>query len=109
LYRKPVLTGRRIVDICHIFKQIQKIVHDDRVGCSFGNMEFISESRNGFFSKFKFVCQMCKTTAIISSDCKEESRLPINEAVTNGTVAIGKVNMIYTFYFPVYLHDNLSK
>ncbi|KAL4122792.1 hypothetical protein QTP88_015067 [Uroleucon formosanum] len=87
--KKPVLTGRRIVDICHIFKQIQKIVHDDRFGCSFVNMEFISENRNGFFSKFKFVCQMCKTTAIISSDSKEESRLPINEAITNGTVAIG--------------------
>lgn len=81
------------MDICHIFKQIQNSSHDDRFGCSFANMEFISESRNGFFSKFKFICQMCKTTTIISSDSNEELRLPINEAVTNGTVAIGKINI----------------
>ena len=79
------------MDICHIFKQIQNSLHDDRFGCSFANMEFISESRNGFFSKFKFICQMCKATTIISSDSKEVSRLPINEAITNGTVAIGKI------------------
>jgi len=54
-------------------------------------MEFVSESRNGFFSIFKFIYKMCKTTATISSDPKEESRLPINEAITNGTVAIGKI------------------
>jgi len=79
------------VDICHIFKQIQNSLHDDRFGCSFANMEFISESRNGFFSKFKLICQMCKATTIISWDSKEVSRLPINEAITNGTVAIGKI------------------
>lgn len=93
MYRKTILTGRRIVDICHIFKQIQNSSHDDRFGCSFANMEFVSESRNGFYSKFKFICKMCKTTTIISSDSNEEFRLPINEAVTNGTVAIGKINI----------------
>lgn len=91
LYRKPDLTGRRIVDISHIFKQIQNSSHDDRFGCSFANMEFISESRNGFFSKFKFICEMCKSITIISSDPKDEFRLPINESIPNGTVAIGKI------------------
>jgi len=54
-------------------------------------MEFTSESRNGFFSEFEFIREMCKNTLIISSDPKDEFRLPINEAITNGTVAIGKM------------------
>jgi hypothetical protein len=54
-------------------------------------MEFVSESQNGFFFIFKFICKICKITATILSDSKEESRLPINEAITNDTVAIGKI------------------
>lgn len=102
------MTGRRIVDICHIFKQIQNSLHDHKFGCSFANMEFISESQNGFFSKFKFICQIWKATTIISSDSTEEFRLPINDAITNGTVAVGKIINIYLTFLQTLLDSEWS-
>lgn len=88
-YRESVLVGRRIVDIGYIFKQIQSTSHDIGLGCTFINIKFVSESRNGYFSKFKFKCQMCNKNTVISSDPSES--FPINEAITNGTIAIGKI------------------
>lgn len=85
------LSGRRIVDINHIFKQIQDYTHKGGFDCSFMSMVFVSEKRIGFFSKFKFKCQMCKIETIISTEPTNETYLPINKAVINGTVAIGKI------------------
>lgn len=86
------ISGRRIVDIDYVFKQIQNNVHGGGLDCSFMNMSFVSEKRYGFFSKFKFKCKICNIVTVILSEPKndlDKSYLPINKAVTNGTVAIG--------------------
>lgn len=59
------------------------------------SMVFVSEKRCGFFSKFKFRCQMCNIETIIFSEPTNETYLPINKAVINGTVAIGKIIINY--------------
>lgn len=54
-----ILNGRRIVDIGHIFNEIQNSRHSGGFGCSFLDMIFKREEINGFFSIFYFHCKMC--------------------------------------------------
>ncbi|KAF0746511.1 YqaJ domain-containing protein, partial [Aphis craccivora] len=67
------LSGRRIVYVDYIFKQIQNSSHVGGLDCSFLNMSFVSEKRYGFFSKFKFQCKMCNivTATIIGYKTKK--------------------------------------
>lgn len=60
------LDGNRVVDIAHIFHQVQNINHAP-FGCGFANLEFIKEQRNGFYSEFYFKCKMCKKNQRICS------------------------------------------
>ncbi|KAF0718466.1 Uncharacterized protein FWK35_00029889, partial [Aphis craccivora] len=53
-----ILNGRRIVDIDHIFNEIQNSCHSGRFGCSFLDVIFKREEINGFFSIFYFHCKM---------------------------------------------------
>lgn len=84
-----MLEGRRIVDINYLFSQIQKSRHD-KFDCSFVDMEFKSEHRKGYISIFTFECKMCGIISTISSENSNGSNyLGINQAVVNGTLAIG--------------------
>lgn len=51
-------------------------------------MSFISEKRQGYYSKFLFKCDMCGISRHIQSE-KESLNLPINEGIVSGTIAIG--------------------
>ncbi|XP_050060068.1 uncharacterized protein LOC126551242 [Aphis gossypii] len=85
-----ILNGRRIVDIGHIFNEIQNIRHSGGLGCSFSDMIFKREEINGYFSIFYFHCKMCGIEKQISSEnTKNIECIPINKAVVNSTKAIG--------------------
>ncbi|KAE9545550.1 hypothetical protein AGLY_001093 [Aphis glycines] len=85
-----ILNGRRIVDIGHIFNEIQNIRHSGGLGCSFSDMIFKREEINGYFSIFYFHCKMCGIEKQISSEnTKNIECIPINKAVVNSTIAIG--------------------
>ncbi|CAH1724626.1 uncharacterized protein LOC126550332 isoform X2 [Aphis gossypii] len=85
-----ILNGRRIVDIGHIFNEIQNIRHSGGLGCSFSDMIFKREEINGYFSIFFFHCKMCGIEKQISSEnTKNIECIPINKAVVNSTIAIG--------------------
>jgi len=93
---KAPLAGRRIVDINYFFKQIQENLHTGSFGCNFLDMDFVSEIRVGFLSKFKFKCRMCGIKTLILSEKTEKTgepteHLPINEAAVNGTLSIGMI------------------
>lgn len=72
-------------------------------------MEFKSEFRRGFNSVFKFTCKMCGINLNISSendkkigiiDSNNSSHyLPINQALVNGSLAIGKLTYLLKFIF----------
>lgn len=86
-----ILIGRRIVDIGHIFNEIQNSRHSGGFGCSFLDMIFKREEINGFFSIFYFHCKMCGIEKKISSEKPNNFEcIPINKAVVNATLAIGK-------------------
>ncbi|XP_050057631.1 uncharacterized protein LOC126550334 isoform X2 [Aphis gossypii] len=85
-----ILNGRRIVDIGHVFNEIQNIRHSGGLGCSFSDMIFKREEINGYFSIFYFHCKMCGIEKQISSEnTKNIECIPINKAVVNSTKAIG--------------------
>lgn len=90
---KAPWAGRRIVDINYFFKQIQESLHTGSFGCSFLDMDFVSEIHIGFLSKFKFKCRMCGIKTLILSEKTGEptEHLPINEAAVNGTLSIGMI------------------
>lgn len=84
-----ILEGRRIVDINYLFTQIHQSRHD-KFDCSFIDMEFKSELRKRYISMFTFECTMCGTISKISSENPNDTKyLGINQAVINGTLAIG--------------------
>ncbi|XP_029348145.1 uncharacterized protein LOC100575276 isoform X2 [Acyrthosiphon pisum] len=82
--------GRRIVDMSHVFYQIQNSKqHTPGLGCSFMDVDFISESTKGFECSWKFQCRMCNMKTVITSEKRDPEIIPINKAVVNGTIAIG--------------------
>jgi len=85
------ISGYRIVDIGYVFSQILNCTHDGMFGCNFTNMEYVSEFRKGYFSKFLFKCKMCSVQKqIYTSNDTQNSSWPINKAIVNSTIAIGK-------------------
>jgi len=84
------------VDIAYIFEQIKKSRHREGTDCSFLDMIFKSEIRNGYTSSFKFQCQICNIESIIHSENPKESYIPINKALVNGSIAAGMlINGLY--------------
>lgn len=81
--------GRRIVDIFYVFEQVRDIEHSGGFGCSFINMSFVSEKRQGFYSQFKFKCNMCVIIKFIQSEKLNSKFIPINEGIVSGKIAIG--------------------
>lgn len=78
-------SGRRIVDIGHLFSELKNIKHDI-YSCSFFNVDIVHEAHFGFKSVFKYKCSMCGVTGTFSTEKADNN---INEAAVCGTVAIG--------------------
>ncbi|XP_060876178.1 uncharacterized protein LOC132949345 [Metopolophium dirhodum] len=69
--------------------QIMNSRHE-RFGSSFIDMDFKMEVRKGYSSTFHFECKMGGMTSCISTENENENPyLPINQAIINGSVAIG--------------------
>lgn len=77
------------MDINFLFQQIKDCRHLGGFGCNFLDMEYTSETRYGFLSKFNFECKMCGIKSIILSSDPE--CLSINDTAVNGTLSIGKI------------------
>lgn len=84
------LFGRRIVDIFRFIEQLQLLNKDCKFGCSFGDMEAISETRKGLNSGIKFKCKMCNIEKVVWTDTTSNSTcLSVNTAAVTGTIGIG--------------------
>lgn len=83
------LTGWRVVSIMYLFEPIH-ICHNGNFGCSFIDMEFISENIKGFHSIFFFlnVEFVILKKKICSKKVKQEC-MSVNKAVVNACHAIG--------------------
>lgn len=81
------LSGRRIVDIKHLFDSITNIKHSP-TDCNFTHLEFVKEIRQGHISKFAFTCKMCNKSELITSE-DTTNAFDINEALVEGIVCTG--------------------
>lgn len=61
------LSGRRIIDIAYFLSSLKRIRHHG-FGCSFFDVEVISEKRTGIVSCFTTKCNMCKKLDTIYTD-----------------------------------------
>lgn len=82
------LEGRRIVDINHIFKSIKSINHSP-FDCTFNNLTFSHEVRNGFISSFYFTCNFCHQKEVIHSEAPC-TKFNTNIAMVTAAVNIGQ-------------------
>lgn len=82
--------GRRIVDMKHVFTQIQNPNNYIRgVDCTFMDIEFVNEICMGFETRWYFKYKMCNKKTVLTSESRDLSYIPINKAAVNGTIAIG--------------------
>lgn len=58
-------SGKRIVDLNHIFEEIRK-VNEHSETCNFNDM-YIAGSKKGFVSHFRFVCRKCRYSHVIKT------------------------------------------
>ncbi|KAL4126281.1 hypothetical protein QTP88_010504 [Uroleucon formosanum] len=82
------LEGRRIVDINYIFKSIKSINHS-AFGCTFNNLTFSHEVRNGFISSFYFTCNFCHQKEVIHSEAPC-TKFNTNIAMVTAAINIGQ-------------------
>lgn len=86
------MSGRRVVDIFTFIRDIQNDLcdHGSLFGCSFKDMDIISEKRTGLQSTISFKCKMCGLHKSIKTDNYESSgALNVNEGAIVGTLSAG--------------------
>lgn len=79
--------GRRIVDIKYLFSEISNIKHE-HTNCTFSDLKFMKERRNGLLSQYVFECKMCKKIEYIHSE-DPKRKMSINTAVVEGVMCTG--------------------
>lgn len=80
-------SGRRLVDIMFLFDSIKNIDHHP-FDCTFKNLIFIKEIRNGFFSEFVFKCNFCNKREVITNEDRDS--VTLNSSIVAGIVNTGQ-------------------
>lgn len=84
------MTGRRIVDINYLFKQIMSMSSNTCNECGDGVMIFEGEIKHALISIFKFRCTACgRKKRIESCHTKQSNKANVNESAISGIVSIG--------------------
>lgn len=83
------LCGRRVVNIVDFLDQIKDLDQHSPFGCTFANMEVISEKRLGLKSIFIFQCNMCGLSKSVLSEKSYDNLMDVNTAGVCGTVTTG--------------------
>ncbi|VVC98723.1 unnamed protein product, partial [Leptidea sinapis] len=80
---------RRIIDVSHFLSELKRISNHGPLGCSFTELDLISETLIGPQSKFTFKCRFCNLKFVINGDNCSENYLNINTCAVAGTIAVG--------------------
>lgn len=86
---RSILDGRRIINISYFFEKISKINHQP-FDCTFKNLVFVGEKRNGLYSEYIFNCTMCRKQEIIESEDPSLSSMDVNTAAVTALVNSGQ-------------------
>lgn len=81
------ITGRRIVDINHVLRQLEIISSHGRV-CTMGRYKFQRKVVNGLISTFYYYCDNCEKECSFTNEPTEKGQ-EINNAIVWGSVSIG--------------------
>lgn len=81
------ITGRRIINIGHFWKQVQAIKHAPFFNCGIEHCEILKEKLSGFKSIIIIKCSMCGTETALDTD-SSESELDVNSAAVLGRYTI---------------------
>ncbi|XP_054714315.1 uncharacterized protein LOC129223953 [Uloborus diversus] len=86
---EDLMNGRRIVDIRFFIKSLQELNAHSSLGCTFSDMDIVSEKRCGLRSGIKFKCKMCNFTKLVWTEKSPHDKMSINAAAVTGVIAIG--------------------
>jgi hypothetical protein len=82
-------SGRRIVNIGDLFEQIKDLDNHGPFGCTFSNMQIMSEKRVGLKSGFVVKCSMCNYKTTIWSEKNNKNVMDVNTGAVCGTITTG--------------------
>lgn len=83
------ISGRRLISIGSFLEQIKAVNnHNPVMGCTFGNMDLIKETRFGLRSVICMKCNMCNLECNVTTDCVGNG-MDVNTASVAGSMAIG--------------------
>ncbi|XP_054260994.1 uncharacterized protein LOC128985488 [Macrosteles quadrilineatus] len=85
--RENVMSGRRMVDVGHIFRQLQ-VIASHPMKCTMGKYELKKEIRSGLFCTWSFYCDNCEKTYVVTSLPVDEKHND-NDALVWGAMSIG--------------------
>jgi len=86
---RSILDGRRIINIAYVFEKISKINHQP-FDCTFKNLVFVGEKRNGLYSEYIFNCTMCRKKEVIESEDPNTSLMDVNTTAVTAAINSGQ-------------------
>jgi len=91
----------------YIFETIQSIRHEG-FDCSFRDLQFTREIRQGFFSSFYFNCQICGMQEIVKSEQFDDNNINVNMAMVSSMMNMPNMsNKLYQdFHNSIFRHLN---
>lgn len=81
------LSGRRVVDINHVLKQLQ-IISSHPNKCTMGKYKLKKEYLSGLFSKWTFWCDNCEKEFVVTSVPPNQEE-EVNDALSWGAMSVG--------------------
>ncbi|KOB65541.1 Uncharacterized protein OBRU01_22709 [Operophtera brumata] len=85
---KTISLGRRIVNISHFFRELQKISSHGPLDCGLESIEIISERLTGLTTKLTLKCHLCNMIFVIDGDNSPEE-MNLNTCAVAGAIAAG--------------------
>lgn len=83
------ITGKRIVDLAHIFNEIRKINMHSKT-CNFNDMRLAkAEAKKGFVSILRMVCRKCNYVYVIKTCKHSEDQFDFNYECVLSSMLIG--------------------
>ncbi|GBN94591.1 hypothetical protein AVEN_125158-1 [Araneus ventricosus] len=83
------ISGRRIIDINYFISQVQDCDKHSPFGCTFSDMQILSEKRNGLNTGLKMKCRMCSYTKVFWTENPQSPTMSANTAAVTDIMSIG--------------------
>jgi len=103
---RSILDGRRIINIAYVFEKISKINHRP-FDCTFKNLVFVGEKRNGLYSEYMFNCAICHKKEVIEYEDPSTSLMNVNTAAVTAAINSGGGFVQWEIFFALLNMPNM--